>query len=261
MSAPTYSFAGRNGIVTGAGSGIGKAVALKLVAAGAKVLGVSRRAGLLEALAMDLAGAPGRLVPFAADVTEEAAVTAYVEKAESELGPVSFFFNNAGTGGAHKSIVETSVEELDATMALNFRACFLGLKHVIPAMRRAGGGQIVNNGSLLSLRGGTNRADYTASKHAVLGLTRSAAVECAGDNIQVNIVCPGPVDTPLQRQSEELVNPGDPGYERRRYEAGIPMGRYGRPTEVADTVIFLLSGAVPYLSGAAIVLDGAYMAA
>jgi len=256
-----HSFSGRNGIVTGAGSGIGRAVTEKLVAAGGNVVAVGRKADALDRFAADLKGAPGRIVPFPGDVTREATVKAYVEQAERSLGPVTFFFNNAGTGGAHKSIVDTTIEEMDATMAVNFRAVFLGLKYVIPAIRRAGGGQIANNGSLLSLRGGLNRCDYTASKHAVLGLTRSAASECAGDNIQVNIVCPGPVETPLQRLSEEMVNPADPDYERRRYEIGIPMGRYGRPEEVADTGVFLLSGAVPYLSGSTIVLDGAYMAA
>ncbi len=256
-----YSFSGRNGIVTGAGSGIGLAVTEKLVTGGGNVVAVGRRAEPLDALAAKLAGAPGRLVTFAGDVTEESTAKAYVERAEQDLGPVSFFFNNAGVGGAHKSIVDTTLDELDATMAVNFRAVFLGLKHVIPAMRRAGGGQIANNGSLLSLRGGLNRCDYTASKHAVLGLTRSAAAECAKDNIQVNIVCPGPVDTPLQRLSEEMVNPADPDYERRRYETGIPMGRYGTPEEVADTIVFLLSGTVPYLNGSTVVLDGAYMAA
>ncbi len=255
------SFSGRNGIVTGAGSGIGRAVTEKLVAAGGNVVAVARTAETLDRLAADLAGAPGRILPFAGDVTEEATVRAYVDFAERDLGPVSFFFNNAGTGGAHKSIVDTSLAEMEATMAVNFGAVFLGLKYVIPAMRRAGGGQIANNGSLLSLRGGLNRCDYTASKHAVLGLTRSAASECAKDNIQVNIVCPGPVDTPLQRLSEEMVNPADPDYERRRYETGIPMGRYGTPAEVADTIVFLLSGTVPYLSGSTVVLDGAYMAA
>ena len=256
-----HSFSGRNGIVTGAGSGIGKAVTEKLVAAGGNVVAVGRTSAPLDALAAGVSGAPGRVVAFVGDVTEERTVKAYVACAERELGPVSFFFNNAGVGGAHKSIVDTTLDELDATMAVNFRAVFLGLKYVIPAMRRAGGGQIANNGSLLSLRGGTNRCDYTASKHAVLGLTRSAAAECARDNIQVNIVCPGPVDTPLQRASEELVNPADPDYERRRYETGIPMGRYGEPGEVADTILFLLSGSVPYLTGSAVVLDGGYMAA
>ncbi len=254
-------FAGRNGIVTGAGSGIGMAVTTKLAAAGARVLAVGRREPALATLAAGLAAAPGRVVPHVADVTGEAAVRRYVERAERELGPVSFFFNNAGVGGAHKSIVDTTMEELDRTMAVNFRAAFLGVKYVIPAMQRAGGGQIVNNGSLLSLKGGTNRSDYTASKHAVVGLTRAAAVECARLNIQVNCVCPGPIDTPLQRQSEELVNPTDPDYERRRYEIGIPMGRYGEPGEIADMVMFLLSGTVPYLTGAAIPVDGAFMSA
>ncbi len=199
------------------------------------------------------------MVPHVADVTDEAAVRGYVERAEADLGPVSFFFNNAGVGGAHKSIIDTTMEELDHCMAVNFRAAFMGLKYVLPALKRAGGGQVVNNGSLLSLKGGVNRADYTASKHALLGLTKSAAAECARDNIQVNCICPGPVDTPLQALSEKLVNPDDPDYERRRYGTVIPMGRYGEPQEIADTVMFLLSGTVPYLTGTEIIIDGGFI--
>lgn len=253
-----YDFHARTGIVTGAGSGIGRSVTLVLAAAGATVLAVGRREQPLEDLVSATRDSDGTVVPFIADVTDEAAVRAYVERA-GELGPVTFFFNNAGVGGAHKSIVDMTMEELDDCMGVNFRAAFMGVKYVLPAMKRAGGGQIVNNGSLLSMKGGFNRADYTVSKHAVLGLTKAAAAENARDNIQVNIVCPGPVDTPLQALSERMVNPDDPGFERRRYDTIIPMGRYGEPKEVADTVMFLLSGTVPYLTGTEIVIDGGFI--
>jgi len=252
-------FEGRNGIVTGAGTGIGKAATLELAKTGAAVLAVGRRREALDAVEQAAEGMAGRVVPHVADVTDEAQVRGYVERAEAELGPVTFLFNNAGVGGAHKSIIDTTMEELDHCMAVNFRAAFMGLKYVLPAMKRAGGGQVVNNGSLLSLKGAANRSDYTASKHAVLGLTKCAASECAKDNIQVNCVCPGPIDTPLQNLSEKLVNPDDPGYERRRYEVAIPMGRYGEPKEIADTVLFLLSGTVPYLTGTEVIIDGGFI--
>ncbi|MCB1487485.1 MAG: SDR family oxidoreductase [Bauldia sp.] len=253
-----FDFTGRNGIVTGAGSGIGKATTLELARAGGTVLAVGRRREALDEVVAEAAAFDGRVVPHVADVTVEADVRGYVERAESELGPVTFFFNNAGVGGAHKSVIDTTMDELDHCMAVNFRACFMGMKYVLPAMKRAGGGQVVNNGSLLSFKGAVNRSDYTASKHAILGVTKCAASECARDNIQVNIVCAGPIDTPLQKLSEQLVNPADPEYERRRYDEAIPMGRYGTPKEIADTVLFLLSGMVPYLTGTEVTVDGGF---
>ncbi|MFZ1120309.1 MAG: SDR family oxidoreductase, partial [Candidatus Binataceae bacterium] len=106
-------------------------------------------------------------------------------------------------------------------------------------------------------KGAPRRGDYAAAKHAVIALTKTAAGEHAQDRIQINCLCPGPIDTALQHASEVLVNPADPNYERRRFESAIPMGRYGSPEEVADLAAFLLSGAVPYLTGVAIPLDGA----
>jgi NAD(P)-dependent dehydrogenase (short-subunit alcohol dehydrogenase family) len=115
---------------------------------------------------------------------------------------------------------------------------------------------VVNTGSLLSLKAAPNRSDYVASKHAVLGLTRSAAAEYAKDGIKVNCICPGPIETPLMERSERLVNPTDPEFERRRFEQGTPIGRYGKPEEIAEVVAFLLSPKVPYMTGAAVVVDG-----
>jgi NAD(P)-dependent dehydrogenase (short-subunit alcohol dehydrogenase family) len=255
-----YDFHGRNGIVTGAGSGIGRATALRLAKSGAVVLAVGRRARPLEETAEAARGYDGKIVPKVADVTDEAQVRDMIASAEKQLGPISFMFNNAGIGGAHKAIIDLSLEELDYIMAVSFRAVFIGMKFVLPAIKRAGGGAVVNCGSLLSFKGAVRRGDYAMAKHAVLALTKTAAGEHAKDNIQINCVCPGPIDTPLQHESEVLVNPNDPGYERRRYEVGIPMGRYGTPEEVAEMVAFLVSGKVPYLTGVAIPLDGAFLA-
>lgn len=255
-----YDFHGRNGIVTGAGSGIGRATALRLAEAGATVLGVGRTSGPLEETSAAARKFDGKVLPRIIDVTNEGQVRSLIADAEQNVGPISFLFNNAGIGGAHKTIVNLSLAELDEIMGVSFRAVFIGMKYGLPAIKRAGGGAVVNCGSLLSFKGAVRRGDYAMAKHAVMALTKTAAGEHAKDNIQINCVCPGPIDTPLQHASEVLVNPNDPSYERRRFEVGIPMGRYGTPEEVAEMAVFLMSGCVPYLTGAAIPLDGALLA-
>jgi NAD(P)-dependent dehydrogenase (short-subunit alcohol dehydrogenase family) len=249
----------RNGIVTGSGSGLGRAVSLKLASEGATVVGVDISEEANAETVQAAKGSPGGIVPYQADVTQELLVKNFVARAEQEVGSISFFFNNAGVEGVHKRIIDTSADEWDRVMLINLRSVFLGLKYVLPAIKRAGGGAIVNTGSILSLKGATGRSDYVASKHAVIGLTRCAASEHARDGIQVNCICPGPIETPLMGRSERLVNPNDPAYERRRLQDATPMGRYGRPEEIAETVAFLLSGRAPYLTGAFFSIDGGIM--
>jgi NAD(P)-dependent dehydrogenase (short-subunit alcohol dehydrogenase family) len=249
-------FAGLAAVVTGAGSGIGRAVTLRLAAGGASVLAVDIRPEAAEATSDEAKQLPGRIVAYQADVTSGVEVLGYVRRCVQEFGGLHLFHNNAGVEGVHKSIVDTTEEEWDRMMAINFRSVFLGLKHTIPAIKESGGGAVVNTGSLLSLKAAPNRSDYVASKHAVLGLTRSAAAEYAKDGIKVNCICPGPIETPLMERSERLVNPTDPEFERRRFEQGTPIGRYGKPEEIAEVVAFLLSPKVPYMTGAAVVVDG-----
>jgi NAD(P)-dependent dehydrogenase (short-subunit alcohol dehydrogenase family) len=193
-------------------------------------------------------------VPKAIDDTNESQYRAAIAEAESAFGPISFLFSNAGIGGAHQALVDLSLDELDAIMNVSFRAVFICMKYALPAIKRAGGG------ALLSFKGAPRRGDYAAAKHAVIALTKTAAGEYPQDRIQINCLCPGPIDTALQHASEVLVNPADPNYERLRFESAIPMGRYGAPEEAADLAAFLLSGAVPYLTGVAIPLDGALLA-
>jgi NAD(P)-dependent dehydrogenase (short-subunit alcohol dehydrogenase family) len=252
MTTPT-TFDGKRAIVTGAGSGIGRAVTLALAEAGAHVLAVDVNLSGAEKTAADA----GRNVhPFAADVSSSAQVRAYAEASFDTIGLPQLFFNNAGVEGVHKSIVDTTEEEWRTVVGINLDGIFFGLKYVLPLIQQAGGGAVVNTGSILSLKAAPDRSDYVTTKHGVLGLTRSAAAECATPGIRVNCICPGPVSTPLMTRSETLVNPDDPGFERNRFIEGTPMHRYAEPREIAELVLFLLRDDVGYQSGAAVTIDG-----
>jgi NAD(P)-dependent dehydrogenase (short-subunit alcohol dehydrogenase family) len=248
-------FAGLGGIITGAGSGIGRAVALEIASRGGEVLAVDLRSDAAEETAAAAEGLPGRVIAHAADVTDTAQTAEYARRAAELFERPWFFHNNAGVGGAHKRIVDMEPGEWRKVMDINLNSFFYGLRSVLPILTAAGGGSVVLTGSLLSLRGAPLRSDYTATKHAVLGLTRSAAAEVARDNVRVNCICPGPIETPLQLLSEKLSS-DDPTAERRRYEEGTPVGRYGTVEEIARSVAFLLSPAVPYLTGTALSVDG-----
>lgn len=251
---------GQAAIVTGAAGGIGRAVTLRLAREGADVLAVDLRAAEVEATAAAAEGFSGRVIAHAADVTKPEEVRGYVDVAVEAFGRVELFHNNAGVVGPHTSIVETALEEWDLSVAVNLNGVFYGLKYVLPAIKKAGGGAVVVTGSVLSLKGAVNRAEYVATKHGALGLARTAAAESAADGIVVNCICPGPIETPMMELSERLVNPADPSWERERLLSGIPAGRYGHAEEIAELVAFLLSRRVPYLNGAVVSVDGGLFA-
>lgn len=244
---------GRVAIVTGAAGGIGRAASLALAARGASVLAVDLDETGAEQTAAAVTEAGGTAAAVRADVTDPEAVAGYVAECERRYGGVDAFFNNAAYEGAIAEIPDYPLEEYERTMAVNVRGVFLGLKHVIPAMRRRGGGSIVNVSSQAGLRGVPNLSAYSASKHAVIGLTRGAALEVAPD-IRVNCVCPGPTDTRMMRDIEEVVRGqgGDPSAFVER----IPAGRYGRPEEIAELVAWVLLDAPPFLTGAVLPIDG-----
>jgi NAD(P)-dependent dehydrogenase (short-subunit alcohol dehydrogenase family) len=252
------TFAGLGGVVTGAGSGIGRAVAARVAAGGGRVLAVDVDEDAARETAELAAGSPGEIHPYRADVRDPEDVKGYIAASMERFGErhLAFLHNNAGVEGVHKTIESTSEDEWDAILDINLRSAFLALRYAIPAMRACGGGSILNTASLLSFKAAPGRADYTVSKHAIVGLTRTAASEVAGDGIRVNAICPGPIDTPLMARSERLVNPDDPGFERKRFEDGTPVGRYGRPEEIAEVAAFLLQPGGQYLTGACIAIDG-----
>jgi NAD(P)-dependent dehydrogenase (short-subunit alcohol dehydrogenase family) len=257
MTVP-QTFAGLGGVVTGAGSGIGRSVATRLAAGAGSVLAVDVDEDAAAETAALADGTPGEIHPYRADVRDPEQVKGYLGAARERCGerPLAFFHNNAGVEGVHKTIEDTSEEEWDTILDINLRSAFVALRHAIPAMRACGGGSILNTASLLSFKAAPGRSDYVVSKHAIVGLTRSAASEVAADGIRVNAICPGPIDTPLMARSERLVNPDDPGFERRRFEEGTPLGRYGRPEEIAELAAFLLQPGGEYLTGACIAIDG-----
>jgi NAD(P)-dependent dehydrogenase (short-subunit alcohol dehydrogenase family) len=241
-------------IVTGGGGGIGRETCVGVGARGARVLVVDVNESLANETVTAVEAAGGEASAFVADVTDQAAVAAYVRVCEERYGGVDGFFNNAGYEGVLHPVPDYPLDDFDRVFAVNVRGVFLGLRAVIPAMLRRGGGAIVNTSSQAGLRGVANLSAYSASKHAVIGLSRAAALETARDNIRVNCVCPGPTATRMMEAIEGTVRAagGDPS----RFVDRIPVGRYGEPHEVAALVVWLLVDAPGFLTGAVLPVDG-----
>jgi 2-keto-3-deoxy-L-fuconate dehydrogenase len=233
-------FAGRRALVTGAGSGIGEAVARGLHAEGAEVVLADAVGERVEGVAAELGE---RAEPLALDVRDEAAVAAAVEG-------LDVLANIAGVGSTTNA-PDTPVEVWDDVFAVNARGTFLCCKHVIPSMIERGGGAIVNMASVAGLVGLPNRAAYCASKGAVISLTRALAIDHVRDGVRVNAVCPGTVDSPWVRRLVE-----DVGESLDALRARQPMGRLGTTDEIAQAVLYLASDAAAFVTGSALVIDG-----
>jgi 3alpha(or 20beta)-hydroxysteroid dehydrogenase len=247
-------FAGKVAVVTGAAAGFGLAVSLRLAAEGARIVLVDRAADPLA----EAAAAIEHSLPVVADVSQEADVESYVQAAVGRYGQVDLFFNNAGIEGRLAPMTELSVDDFDRVMAVNCRGVFLGLRAVLRVMKEQGSGAIVNTASMAGVRGSATFAPYVASKHAVVGLTRSAALEGAPFGIRVNAVAPGHIDTRMGRDLTAQINPADPESVYRQTAARVPLGkRYGTAQEVAGLVLWLLSDEASYVSGSTQLIDGA----
>ena len=245
---PTTPLSGKVALVTGASSGIGAATALALAEAGAAVVLAARSIDRGEAVAEQIRSNGARAVFVQTDVTSDDQLAAIVAAAESEFGGLDIAFNNAGTEGAPGPITDVDPDNYDLVFDTNVRSVLNAMRHQIPALRKRGGGAIINNSSILGLEGIPNFATYAASKFAVEGLSRSVAIELARENIRVNTVAPGPILTPML----ERATGGNPD----GFNAVIPMNRPGRPEEIAAAVLFLASDASSYITGHALPVGG-----
>jgi NAD(P)-dependent dehydrogenase (short-subunit alcohol dehydrogenase family) len=253
-------FSGKVCVITGAAGGIGRAVAVRLASEGARLVLVDLDATALAASQTAGQNAGGEAITVAADVTRVADVERYVRTAVEAFGGIDRFFNNAGILGAVAPLTEYPEEMFDRVIAVNLKGVWLGLKTVAPAMVARGGGAIVNTASIAGLRGTPHLIAYTASKHAVVGMTRTASMELVRRGIRVNAICPAPIDTAMAAEMEQKARPNDPGAFHARMESSIPMRRYGTADEVASLVTFLLSDDASYINGGIYPVDGGSMA-
>ncbi len=247
------SFAGKTAIVTGAASGIGEAVARELAALGATVIVSDREQAACDRIVASIMDQDGRAMGKAADVSDPTAMEALVALAESETGALHLAVNNAGIGGAQAPVGEYPLEEWRKVMAVNLDGVFYGMRYQIPAMERAGGGAIVNMASILGSVGFAQSSAYVASKHALLGLTKTAAMEYAQKGVRINAVGPAFIATPLLTENlpQEVLD---------GLAALHPMGRIGTSEEVSGLTCFLLSDRASFITGSYHLVDGAYTA-
>ncbi len=248
-------FADQVVLITGAGSGVGKAVALRVASEGAAVVLGSRGKDQGEAVAEQIRAAGGRALFVATDVTVDADVERLTQAALTEYGRLDAAFNNAGAVNAFGPIAEIGDDAWRADMDLNLNGVFYGLRHQVPAIMASGGGAILNNASNLGVVGMAQVAPYVAAKHAVVGLTKSVALETAATGVRVNALVSGAVDTPAFRASMGATPEGEAAIA-----ALHPMGRIAQPDEIAAVCAFLLSREASFVTGATVTTDGGFTA-
>ncbi len=247
---------GKSIIVTGAAGAIGGATAAVLAREGARLLLVDVQAEGLAAREHELKSAGSEVAVQKADVSNSAEVKAFVDAAVARYGRVDGLFNNAGIEGHIANTWEYDEEEFDRVTRVNVNGVFLGMRHVLPLMIAQGSGAIVNTASIGSERGLAGACTYNASKHAVVGLTRTAAAEAGPKGIRVNCVMPGVIDTPLLESVLAPMFGGDIALGKKTLGRIAPLERIGQPVEIGEVVAFLLSDAASFVTGAAWSIDG-----
>jgi NAD(P)-dependent dehydrogenase (short-subunit alcohol dehydrogenase family) len=243
---------GKVAVITGAASGMGRATAIRFAKEGAAVVVADLNSQGGEATISEIAATGGHAVFQRTDVGVENDIKSLIDRAVKEYGRLDITYNNAGIGGATGKLTDIKAEDWDKTFVILTRAVFLGIKHSIEPMRKAGGGSIISTASVAGLKGAAGLTAYSAAKAAVVNLTESAAIELGHDRIRVNCICPGGIVTPLvyrgMRGGEE---------EARRNMARMqPIPRAGRPEDIAAMALFLASDDAEWVTGTAMIVDG-----
>ncbi|HEY3929090.1 MAG TPA: glucose 1-dehydrogenase [Candidatus Koribacter sp.] len=246
---------GKTAIITGAAAGIGAASATLFAAEGAKVVAVDLDRAGIEAVSAHIANSNGKCIAAPADVSKNADVRSVITRAIETYGRIDILFNNAGIVPPGKIDV-ISEDQWDQAMAVNVKSMYLFCHEIIPRFREHGGGVILNTASATALRAVVDRACYTATKAAVIGLTKSMALDYVKENIRVNCLCPGTIDTPSL--ARRLAAFPDPAEARKNFTARQPMGRFGTAEEIAHAALYLVSDEAAFVTGMAFAIDGGF---
>jgi NAD(P)-dependent dehydrogenase (short-subunit alcohol dehydrogenase family) len=250
------SFENKVALVTGAGSGLGLATAKAFAESGASVVLADANEKAVCSAVEELSAQGHKALAIRCDVADDTQVESMVEQTVAKFGRLDAAYNNAGVQNVAVEAADTTREDFDRVISINLRGVWSCMKFELQQMREQGSGAIVNCSSLGGLLGGARRGTYHAAKHGVIGFTKSAALEYATRGIRVNAVCPGMIQTPM---SEKMIAEGQGEELNAMLKAFVPMGRMGRPEEIADAVLWLCSSAASYVTGQSISVDGGYV--